>query len=293
MIKSMTAFASADLTEHGVTATVEIRGYNSRYLDLLVRMPPAYGSLEDLVKQTVTARIQRGRLEIRIGIKTEAGTVESFRVNEELADAYYEALTKLKQRYNLAGSISLRHLSGFGGVIEAAETEINVEAVWQTLQNVLSRALSDLEMMREKEGRAIAEDISKRILFIEECVARVESQTEGLLEIYQQRLSDRIATLTRGLVEIDSGRIAQEAAFLADKGDISEELVRARSHLAQFRELMDAPEPAGKSLNFLLQEFSREFNTMGVKAGNADISHMIVSAKTELEKIREQIQNVE
>lgn len=293
MIKSMTAFASADLTQQGVTVTVEIRGYNSRYLDLLVRMPATYGSLEESVKQAVSARIQRGRLEIRIGIKTEAGTVESFKINEALADAYYEALTKLKQRYNLAGSISLRQLSGFGGIIEAAETEIGLDAVWQVLASALSRALSDLEAMREKEGRAIAEDISARIRFVEECVARIEAQTEGLLEIYQQRLSDRIAALTRGMVEIDPGRIAQEAAFLADKSDISEELVRARSHLAQFRDLMDAPEPAGKSLNFLLQEFSREFNTMGVKAGNADISHRIVSAKTELEKIREQIQNVE
>jgi uncharacterized protein (TIGR00255 family) len=147
--------------------------------------------------------------------------------------------------------------------------------------------------MKRAEGKNIADDLEKRLIKIEDHICQIGERSSGLLEVYQERLKERINSLTHGMVDIDTGRIAQEAAFLADKSDISEEIVRARSHLDQFRRLMTAPECTGRSLNFLLQEFNREFNTMGSKAGNAEISHTIVSAKTELEKIREQVQNVE
>lgn len=293
MINSMTAFASAEHSGDGISATIEIRGYNSRYLDLLVRVPSTYGNLEDQVKQMVSARVQRGRLEIRIGIRTEAGDVEQFTINETLANAYFQTLEQLRDRFDLSGSVSLELLARFNGVIETAEAEADPDKVWQVLAKAMAIALDELVRMREKEGRSLAEDLAGRLDFIENQIARVEEQAEGLLEYYQQRLRERITALTRGLVEIDPGRIAQEAAFLAERSDISEEIVRARSHMAQFRELMTAPEPAGKPLNFLLQEFTREFNTMGSKAGNAEISHIIVSAKAELEKLREQVQNIE
>jgi uncharacterized protein (TIGR00255 family) len=147
--------------------------------------------------------------------------------------------------------------------------------------------------MKQAEGAALKADLDQRLGFIEDCIARVAEKTDGMLFLYQEKLKTRIVALTQGMVDIDPARIAQEAAFIADRSDISEELVRAKSHLNQFRQLMAATEPAGRSLNFLLQEFNREFNTMGSKAGDAGIAHMIVSAKTELEKIREQIQNVE
>ena len=147
--------------------------------------------------------------------------------------------------------------------------------------------------MRKKEGDFISQDFKKRLKYIEQTLNKIKRASKDLLSHYQEKLKERMAALTQGIVEIESSRIAQEAAFLADRSDISEEIVRARSHLKQFRDIMTASEPSGRKLNFLLQEFTREFNTMGVKAGNADVSHMIVGVKTELEKIREQVQNVE
>lgn len=293
MIKSMTAFAGAEESRDGISVTIELRGVNNRYLDIAVRMPSTYANLEEPVKQAVSAEVQRGRVEIRVTIKTEAGTIQGFEINESLADAYHDALCRLKSRYNLSGEVNLDDLARVNGVLEPSETRVDLETVWQVISDALSAGLSEFNQMREKEGNAIAADVTERIDRIESALSRIEDSCEGLIEQYRQRLTERIHKLTDGMVEIDSGRIAQEAAFIADKSDISEEIVRAKSHLVQFRELMTADEPAGKPLNFLLQEFNREFNTMGAKAGNADISHIIVAAKTELEKIREQVQNVE
>ena len=153
--------------------------------------------------------------------------------------------------------------------------------------------VDDLNAMQQVEGDHLAADFAQRLELIEETVSTIESESEGLVERYRERLEERIAKLTGGMVEIDEGRIAQEAAFLADRSDIDEEIVRARSHVKQFREIMDGPEPGGRKLNFLLQEFNREFNTMGSKTGNTSVSHRIVAVKSELEKLREQVQNVE
>ena len=147
--------------------------------------------------------------------------------------------------------------------------------------------------MREKEGAFLANDLKQRLGFVEQSLDQIEADATGLVPLYRERLQERITALTKGVVELDAGRIAQEAAILADRSDISEEIVRAESHLKQFRSIMISEEPAGRKLNFLLQEFNREFNTMGVKAGNAEVSHIIVNVKSELEKIREQVQNVE
>ena len=161
------------------------------------------------------------------------------------------------------------------------------------MKNCIDVALDDLDAMRKREGDVIARDFDDRLKYIEKSLREIQKASSGLLPIYQERLKDRLSSLTNGMVEIDPGRIAQEAAFYADKSDISEEIVRTHSHLKQFRTIMAAEEHAGRKLNFLLQEFLREFNTMGAKAGNADISHIIVAVKSELEKIREQVQNVE
>lgn len=293
MIKSMTGFAGTSYSENNISTTIEIRSYNSRYLDIVIRIPAQYGNLEDSIKQMISNRLTRGRVEIRITIKNEASPIGGFVVNEVLADAYMDALRQLKQRFDINDPTPLSLLSNVNGIIEPQVKELDVNAVWQTLQQGIAAALDEHEEMRKKEGAALAADLSDRIRKIEDCIIAIEQRTDGLLELYQKRLKERIHALTQGLVEIEPVRIAQEAACLADKCDISEEIVRARSHLQQFRDLMEAPEPSGKPLNFLLQEFSREFNTMGVKAGNAEISHITVTAKTELEKIREQVQNVE
>jgi uncharacterized protein (TIGR00255 family) len=180
-----------------------------------------------------------------------------------------------------------------GGIIKPVEKMPNQEVIWQAIKDCTVLALDDLEAMRLKEGDFIAADFGPRLAFINDCLKRIKNGSANLLAQYQQRLKERIAALTQNIVELDPARIAQEAAILADRSDISEELTRAASHLSQFAQIMKAAEPAGRKLNFLLQELNREFNTMGSKIGDAAIAHLIIDVKSELEKIREQIQNVE
>jgi uncharacterized protein (TIGR00255 family) len=293
MIRSMTAYADTELTIDETRVSMEIRGYNSRYLDFTNRIPPTYQFLEDKIRQAVSEKIARGRIEIKLSVQSASEAPESFEVNTSMAEGYYAALKTLKEHLHLEEPVPLSLMAAKSGVIEPAKTEIEAESIWSAVSETLEQALSELMDMKIAEGENIAADLNKRLDTIEGIIQKIKKNASGLLEIYQERLSERINTLTHGLIDIDNARIAQEAAFLADKSDISEEIVRARSHLDQFRQLMGAPEPAGRSLNFLLQEFNREFNTMGSKAGHADISHTIVAAKTELEKIREQVQNIE
>ncbi len=293
MIKSMTAFAGIEHSQGNATVCVEIRGYNSRYLDLAVRLPSAFGWLEDTVKQSVSKRACRGRIEVRIGISVIEETSRSFTVDTQLADAYYNALEQIKNRFRITEPIGISHLAGLNGIIENTENHADAETLIKVTESAMQKALDAFDSMRTTEGRAMARDLSERIVFIEECIGRINDLRKGLVNAYQQRLHTRIRDLVGDSLEIDETRIAQEAAIVADKSDISEELTRAKSHAQQFRQIMNSDDPAGKPLNFLLQEFNREFNTMGVKAGSADISHMIVSAKTELEKLREQVQNIE
>jgi uncharacterized protein (TIGR00255 family) len=293
MIKSMTAFAGTQHSRDNITITVEIRGYNSRYLDTALRLPSAYGWLEDIVKQTVSRNISRGRLEIRIGINAEEEKPESFCVDTKLADAYHQALKQLKNRFAIEEPIGISHLTGLNGIIENTREPADTEVLLKNTEEALKHALDCFDAMRIEEGKAMAKDLSDRIALIKGFIEEIDRLRHGLAEAYQQKLYSKIIDLTGGSIEIDQARIAQEAAIIADKSDISEELTRSRSHVEQFLKIMDSDEPAGKPLNFLLQEFSREFNTMGVKAGSAQISHIVVSAKTELEKLREQVQNIE
>lgn len=293
MIKSMTAYAACEVHNEHFTASIEIRTYNSRFLDTVIRIPRPYSALEERVRQTIASKISRGRVEINISIKDNQGSTDSFAINEDIADAFNAVLVRLKNRYDLPDGPSLTHFIQKSGIIEHTSVETDSETAWPTILTAISNAADELDAMRINEGGAISEDLFERIGKIEAFVAHIEAGTLEIVENYYTRLKDKIIALTSAMTEIDPARIAQEAAFLADKSDISEEIVRAKSHLRQFSELMNASQPAGKPLNFLLQELNREFSTMGSKAGNADIAHIIVSAKTELEKIREQVQNVE
>jgi len=293
MIKSMTGYATAEKIAAEISVSAEMRAYNNRHLDIVLRMPPSYMVLEDKVKGIVAARIARGRVEIKVQIKDESEQAMAFEIDQPRAKAIHSALTRLKKEFNLGNDISVEHLLSLGGIIKPVEPSEEPDSLWTTIEDCLTQGLDELEIMRQKEGDFIAADLSARLDFIEGCLAEIKSESATLLEQYQERLKERIAALTRETVEIDPARLAQETAFLADRSDISEEIVRAESHVKQFRHIMNAQEPGGRKLNFLLQEFNREFNTIGAKIGHADTSHKIVNIKSELEKIREQIQNVE
>jgi len=293
MIKSMTAYANAEMTADELVVTVNIRSYNSRHIDIFLRIPPAYQSLEEKIKGLIGDRLARGRVEVRIQIDDRADEAAGLEIDYARARALVAAYNELKGEFNLENDISLDLLVSAGGIFKPAEKLPNEDALWAALKDCISLALDDLETMRRKEGDFIAGDIGRRLDFINDCLKQIKKGSKDLLMQYQERLKERLSILTQNVVELDPARVAQEAAFLADRSDISEEIVRAASHLNQFSLIMNAVDPAGRKLNFLLQELNREFNTMGSKIGNAEMAHLIIEVKSELEKIREQIQNVE
>jgi len=294
MIKSMTAFAADESTEGSVSVFTEIRSYNSRYLDITLHVPRVYMCLENRIKELISKKIFRGRVEIKLTIKNDADEARDFEVNLPKAHAYQRALIQLNNDLNLSfEKISLGMILGAEGIVKPAMVETDTEFLWPVISKSLERAADLLYIMRNQEGEYICKDFKNRLDYIEKNIEEIESKTKGILNLYQERLKKRIIDLTKGVVDIDPVRIAQEAAILADKSDVSEEILRVKSHIKQFRIFMDSQEPAGRKLNFLLQEFNREFNTIGSKTDKAEISHMVVDIKSELEKLREQVQNVE
>jgi len=292
MIKSMTAFAEASHTVDNITCNVEIRTYNSRHLDVALYLPRAFSRLEDGVKKQVVHHVARGRVEIRVGLEEQAEDTPLFQVDLPRAQGYFKALSTLRDEFDLKDPVTLSHILEGRDMIQAAENKTDADQVEAVLFQAVDMALGGLDTMRTTEGLNLAKDLLARVDDIEKRLGIVETDAAALPALYRQRLMERIEILTTG-VEVDPVRLAQEAALLADKSDISEEIVRVRSHIQQFRDIMAADEPGGRKLNFLIQEFNREFNTMGSKSGKAALSHTIVELKSELEKIREQIQNIE
>jgi uncharacterized protein (TIGR00255 family) len=293
MMKSMTAYARAEKTADEINVSTEIRSYNSRYLDISLRIMHGYNVLEEKIKASIIEKIARGRIEVSLQINDGSDEAYNFEINIPKARAYYDRLVQLKDQLDFHSEITVDLLVREGGVIRSVEIDRDMDAVWPVVRDCVHEALNNLVEMRKKEGEFIALDITDRINRIEKSVHLIEKESSDLLYHYQQRLKERIVALTRDMVEIDPERITQEAAFLAGKSDISEEIVRVASHIKQFRTIMKSEEPAGRKLNFLLQELHREFNTMGSKTEKAHVSHTIVEVKSELEKIREQLQNVE
>jgi uncharacterized protein (TIGR00255 family) len=293
MMNSMTAFATVEKAMDELSAKVEMRSYNSRHLDIFLRVPSAYQFLEDRIKELIAARISRGRLEMRLHIEERSKDAAALEIDSARANALMTVFNELKSQYNFENEITLDMLLNAGGIFKPAENPPNEDVIWPVVKGCTANALDELEAMRRREGEFISTDLKKRLEYINACLGQIQKGCASLFEQYQQRLQERIAALTQNIVDLDPARIAQEAAFLADRSDISEEVTRAASHLSQFELIMKADEPAGRKLNFLMQELNREFNTMGSKIGNAAIAHIIIDVKSELEKIREQIQNIE
>jgi len=293
MIKSMTGFARSEKIEEPVEIMTEIRSYNSKNLDINLRIPHDYLLLEEKIKRFISDRISRGRIEIRIEVKNNVNNNREFDIDEEKATAYYNALMRLKNFLKIDSGIPFDIIAGAEGVIKPAVIVKNVEAEWPLIKDALEDAVCRLDEMRLKEGEFIAGDFTTRFEGIEKSLRHIENESRDLSFYYKERLKERISLLAGDNVDLDAGRIAQEAAFLADRCDISEEIVRARSHISQFYLIMNSGEPAGRKMNFLLQELNREFNTIGSKTEKAIVSHTVVDVKSEIEKIREQVQNIE
>jgi len=271
---------------------VEIRAVNHRYCDISIRLPRRLNPLETQARNLLRQRLSRGRIEVFVQLDESSLPEQKLELDLPLARDIYLALKTLQENLGIPGEVRLETMAGFRDIFGRKETELNLEKEWECLRAALEGALSSLEAMRGEEGLKLREDFLARLTAIEEMVRQIEGKAPLALRACRDRLAQRVQELTGGL-QIDETRLAQEVAFLAERSDITEELVRIRSHLAQFRDLLGRPEPAGRKLDFLLQEINREANTIGSKANDAAISHVVVEIKSELEKVREQIQNVE
>ncbi len=293
MFRSMTAYAAEEVTQNEVSVAIEIRGYNSRHLDIALRLPAAYLAWEERIKRIIGEQVLRGRIEVRFQVKNLSETSGGFTVDLVKAKAYLDAVRSLKKSLKLQSPITWDQIAAVPGVIQSAENPDAAEIHWPQAADCLHAALAALNRMRQGEGEYILKDVEMRLNQIDQGLSRIAAGAALLPAQNAARLRERVEALMRGIAEVDPARLAQEAAILADRADISEEIVRAGSHLKQFRAIIQAEEPAGRKLNFLLQELNREFNTMGAKIAQADIAHTIVDIKAEIEKLREQVQNIE
>jgi uncharacterized protein (TIGR00255 family) len=248
---------------------------------------------EEDIKKIIARTHDRGRIEIRLTIREDVPELDLFEVDTPRAASWYAALNRIKQDLNLAPDICLADILSARNVIVPSKQEVDRESLWKAVVTPLEQASFDLDLMRREEGNNLYSDLSSRMDYIETSLSQIEKDAATIPVIYKERLMERINRLTADTEGLDPVRISQEAAILADKSDVSEEIARLHSHIKQFREILDSEDAQGRKLNFLIQEFNREFNTIGSKAGNASLSHQVVDLKSELEKIREQVQNIE
>lgn len=292
MVKSMTGYGRARETRNKRDITVEVRSVNNRYLDCAVKMPRAYAFAEDAIKSRVQKAISRGKVDVFVTIDTSAADVAVVSVNEPLARGYYEALMKLQNEFSLGGEISAAVLAKFPDVLTVSKAEEDLETVSGDICAVLDRALEAYNQMRSVEGDKLTEDILGRVSAIEAVVGEVEARSPQTVAAYRERLENKMREVLQSTA-IDEGRILTEAAIFADKVAVDEETVRLRSHIAQLRDMLRSSEPVGRKLDFLIQEVNRECNTIGSKCNDLAITQDVVAMKAEVEKIREQVQNIE
>ncbi len=292
MIKSMTAYASSDSVSEYFRTVVEIRSLNSRYLDINIKLPDEYLLLENDIKKKIEKEISRGRIDVKIDIENKKDGDVFFEIDKKKALSYYNSLKALKEFLKIDDNISL-NLFPIDEILQTVKVEDNIEDLKNIIEKSIDTALDSLDKMRIAEGAFLESEFHKRLDIIYQGIKKIEVESKRLPDIYHKKLIERIENLTENKIELDKMRIAQEAAFLADKSDITEEITRSFSHIEQFKKIMKEDEPSGKKLNFLLQEFNREFNTISSKANISEILYIIVELKAELEKMREQIQNIE
>ena len=292
MVKSMTGYGRAREMRNGRDITVEVRSVNNRYLDCTVKMPRAYIFAEDRMKARVQQAISRGKVDVFVTIDASAADAAVVAVNEPLARGYYDALTRLKTMFDLSGDITPEVLAKFPDVLAVTKAEEDVEAMAADICAVLDDALAAYNAMRAVEGEKLAADVAGRITTIEAVVGKVEERSPQTVAAYRQRLEAKMQEVLQSTT-IDESRILTEAAIFADKIAVDEETVRLRSHIAQLQAMLVSGEPVGRKLDFLIQEVNRECNTIGSKCNDLTIAQDVVNMKAEVEKIREQVQNME
>ncbi len=292
MIVSMTGFGRSEADSNGLSICIEIKSVNRRYLELHQKLSKGYNYLEEKISSYIKDRIKRGKVDIFVEISNTRSDSCNICVDDVLLASYVDAFKKVSEKYKLDGSVDLSLLSSIDGIFVPNRLKLDEELVWNNVEPVLKEALRKMTEMRKVEGNNISEDLNLKARRISSALSKLEPLCFASVQRYKDRLAKRIEELI-GSTSVDEQRLATEVAIFADKSDISEEIVRLRSHLEQFFILLDLSEPVGRKLDFLLQEMNREINTIGSKSSSVDISNIVVDVKAELEKIREQVQNIE
>lgn len=292
MIKSMTGYGKSEQTIDSLNVTVEIKSVNHRYFEFSARVPREYGFLEEKLKKYCNSLITRGKVECYVSVEDLEEREMEVNVNETLAAGYVKALKELSERFGLKDDISAVTLSRYPDVITLHKASEDEERIWNAVKTVAETAVSRFIEMRETEGGKLRGDILSRADYIIECVEFIEGRSPETVREYNEKLKQRMKELL-GDAAVDEQRLLNEAAIYADKIAVDEETVRLRSHISQLREFMNSSEAIGRKLDFLVQEINREANTIGSKAQDVDIAKKVIAIKAEVEKIREQVQNIE
>jgi uncharacterized protein (TIGR00255 family) len=293
LVSSMTGFGRAEVSKNGITVSAEVRSVNSRYLDLTLRLPRNLSQREKDVKDIVRTYLNRGNLNVTVKVGYDSSGVVPLKVNQASARSYYKLLNEIRKSVKLRERVKLEHLLTFSEVFEPIEEVEGDELEWDLAQVTIRQALESLNLMRAQEGQELIKDLEKRILWMDETLNNVERLSKERIPEERKNLHERIAQLIGDKFIIDQNRLELEIALIVDKLDVTEECVRFHSHNKFFMEAVQKNEAAGRKLNFLVQEMNREANTIGSKSNEATIAHLVIGIKEELEKIREQLQNIE
>ncbi|MBW1635555.1 MAG: YicC family protein [Deltaproteobacteria bacterium] len=293
-VKSMTGFGGGESVSGGRIWTVELRCVNHRYLDLKMKVPHGYSALEEKIRKKVAAIHQRGRVDLFLGVSGDFSDLMEVKVNLQLAGRYRDALEILAKEFGTEGgdSSSATLLASYPDVLRYERQNDDLDEIWPFVEQALDSALDGCNNMRMQEGETLAEDLTGRLDVFAKTVATIETALPDLLMKREKNLQERLEKLL-GNVQLEPARLAQEVAVIADKTDVTEEIVRLRSHIGQFALFLEGGEAVGRKLDFLIQEFLREVNTLASKISDAAVAHLTVDLKSELEKMREQVQNIE
>ena len=290
-MRSMTGYGRGQSSHNGANFSVELNSVNRKQSDVTVNLPRELAELEPRVRDMINAQISRGRLNVVVAFHASA-SLQKHALDSSLARSYYHAMVALQKELKAAGEISIDTVLRAPGVLRLPEEQISADGAWPCVETALKEALADLVKMREREGKHLAKDLTQRLNFIRQSLKKIRQIHPGVLKKYRQSLHERIQKAGLEIAE-DDERLVKEVIFFADKSDISEELTRLDSHLTQFTQNLRKSEPIGRTLDFMTQEIYRELNTLGAKANDIEISQLVVTCKAEMEKIREQIQNIE
>ena len=292
MIRSMTGYGSAKGTVAGFAITIELRSVNNRYLDLGIKLPRGFLFAESEIKNYIQQKVSRGKLDFFLTLDSVESDQTRIRVNSRLAEAYRNAITEIGQNLELPTSVTALDIARFSDVLSLEKEELDQAAFLEQLMPLLDTALLDFNAMRCREGKKLAKDLLQKADRIEDMVLAVESQAPKTVSAYRERLEAKLREVLNDTAVAEE-RVIAEAAIFADRVATDEETVRLHSHLSQFRKMMAEGSPIGRKLDFLIQEFNREANTIGSKCQDSEIAYLVVDLKSEIEKIREQVQNIE